>query len=337
MDSDQAVKLFAEGRHREIAETWESQSSSATGDQPTEPRFAQVAAASYLVIGEAQRSVAICQSILPFLSEDPSFLALYGSALRTSGSTSDAHTVLESANKKYPTDPIIGNNYANLLIDLGLFDQSIDLLKSFISQNPPPPNLSDLKTNYDRAAQARALKASSPQTKTDNILTVCDPLERAFLLDETRPVSPPDDIKNLGEIIPDPLQGTTMSEHITYLRKLVSSDPKVALEELSRSISTVGPRSVFYQIAGESYIALKSFDLAERSFLYSLIFSNEAPVSVLINLTSLTAMRADLLSARSWLEKIRHACNDHPSLTGLEKMIHDKSSIAEPCPFPQPA
>ena len=128
-----------------------------------------------------------------------------------------------------------------------------------------------------------------------------------------------------------------MSEHITYLRKLVSSDPKVALEELSRSISTVGPRSVFYQIAGESYIALKSFDLAERSFLYSLIFSNEAPVSVLINLTSLTAMRADLLSARSWLEKIRHACKDHPSLPGLEKMIHDKSSIAEPCPFPQPA
>ena len=116
MDSDQAVKLFAEGRHREIAETWESQSSSDTGDQPTEPRFAQVAAASYLVIGEAQRSVAICQSILPFLSEDPSFLALYGSALRTSGSTSDAHTVLERANKKYPTDPIIGKNYANLLI-----------------------------------------------------------------------------------------------------------------------------------------------------------------------------------------------------------------------------
>ena len=108
-----------------------------------------------------QRSVAIRQPILPF-PRIP--FALYGSALRTSGSTSDAHNVLESANKKYPTDPIIGNNYANLLIDLGSFDQSIDL-QSFISQNPPPPNLSDLKTNYDRAVQARALKASSPKQR----------------------------------------------------------------------------------------------------------------------------------------------------------------------------
>ena len=271
----------------------------------------------------------ICQSILPFLAEDPAFLALYGSALRASGAVSEAANVLENAHNKFPNDPVIGNNYSNLLIDLGSVDKAIELLTSFINKSPLPPNISDLKTNLERAENSRALRSSKPQKQSDNVLAVCDPLERAFLLDEATTTSPSDEIQRLGEIIPDTLQGSTLAEHITFLRKLVSSDPKLALDELSRSISTVGPHAEFYQIAGEAYVSLKSFDAAERSFLYSLLFSSESSVSIFINLTSLATLRSDIISARYWLQKLRTSCKDHPSLNDLEKMIESKTKVSE--------
>ena len=329
MDSDQALKFFSEGRHRAITEEWESLLAASTGDQPADPRLAQVVAASYLVLGEASRSVPICQSILPFLAEDPSFLALYGSALRASGAVPEAANVLENAHKKFPNDPVIGNNYSNLLIDLGSSDKAIELLTFFINKAPSPPNISDLKVNLERAKNSLSFKSPKPQHQPDNILAVCDPLERAFLLDEATKVSPSDEIQRLGEIIPDSLQGSTLAEHITFLRKLVSSDPKLALEELSRSLATVGPRSEFYQIAGEAYVSLKSYEAAERSFLYSLLFSTESSVSIYINLTSLSTLRSDIISARFWLQKIRSSCNDHPSISDLEKMIESKEKVSK--------
>ena len=154
-------------------------------------------------------------------------------------------------------------------------------------------------------------------------------LSNVLFLDEATTTSPSDEIQRLGEIIPDTLQGSTLAEHITFLRKLVSSDPKLALDELSRSISTVGPHAEFYQIAGEAYVSLKSFDAAERSFLYSLLFSSESSVSIFINLTSLATLRSDIISARYWLQKLRTSCKDHPSLNDLEKMIESKTKVSE--------
>ena len=52
--------------------------------------------------------------------------------LCASGAVPEAANVLENAHKKFPNDPVIGNNYSNLLIDLGSSDKLLTLL--FISK-----------------------------------------------------------------------------------------------------------------------------------------------------------------------------------------------------------
>ena len=63
----------------------------------------------------------------PYLPDNSNFYSLYGSVLRRNGQLDKARNVYIKALKSFPNDPIILNNYSNVLLDLGLHQDAINI------------------------------------------------------------------------------------------------------------------------------------------------------------------------------------------------------------------
>ena len=83
-----------------------------------------------------QKACEICELIEGPLSNNASFLAMYAAILRRLNLLSRAESVFKQALSIEPNSKEVKNNYSNLLIDQGKFDQALQLLNEILSDFP---------------------------------------------------------------------------------------------------------------------------------------------------------------------------------------------------------
>ena len=91
----------------------------------------------------------ICNELEGIHSNNPHFLSMY--AIEKNGDATKAEELFKRALKIEPRAKEIKNNYSNLLIDQGKYDEAIKTLKEILSEEP---DYEDAKLNLKRALES---------------------------------------------------------------------------------------------------------------------------------------------------------------------------------------
>ena len=127
----------------------------------------------------------MCSFIEPSFTYNTEFISLYGAALRRCGKLSESRAYFESKLDHIQRDSSCLNNYANTLVDLGLFDDARKIFDDLLSLSPP--NKSDILSNIARIESLQGLGPSVLDTNKSvsaSTSPLTDPLLLAFSTSE---------------------------------------------------------------------------------------------------------------------------------------------------------
>ena len=158
MDCNQLVVLYEKEQYDEIAKIENDPLNSFSDD----PFALQLFGAVYFKLGNFSKSFSLLENLESILGTDVSYLSLFAATCRRLGQFSKAEALFLKALKIQPDSIETKNNYANLLIDLGKYQQAIDLLNVIIQSNP---NYHDAVNNLERASN---LLTTSSQNANDD-------------------------------------------------------------------------------------------------------------------------------------------------------------------------
>ena len=97
------------------------------------PLASKLLAISYFQLGEHRSAYELLIDLESTYSDDVDYLTLFASTCRRLGKFDQSSDLFSRALAKQPDSLPIKNNYSNLLIDLGRYDEAVVILDSILS------------------------------------------------------------------------------------------------------------------------------------------------------------------------------------------------------------
>ena len=302
----------------------------------TNPHAANVVAAALFQVGRYPECLLWCEGLSPSLENDAGFTSMYGAVLRRSGRIKEAESVFRNALEAHPNNPILRNNFANLLIDIQAFEEAEATLQQVLEDNP---DYEDARENLNRLEFQRSLVKSAPNAnESANSIDepapnhFSDPLVAAFSDDEVaraggvaakQAIGNSDNNAREGlnaDTLPNRAVELELQEALSLARQTVDADPQRVIQDCNLLHQKLGVQGPIYEVAAEAYIRLQLFNDAETCLLVAhSLGSTEA--SIPLNLANLAAMRGDQRLALQWLEKVAKHQPDHPQLDAVRQTL----------------
>jgi len=323
-DPQQLMALFESGRFRDVVQMAQT----AAIDPRSEPLLAQVHAASLFKLGLYSESLPILDELYSPLCHDPDYLNLLASTCRRLGMLDRARTVFAEA-LKLSVSPAIRNNYANLLVDLGQYQEAKQILELLVSDNPA---YNDAVSNLNRLefllskpvarSEGSSLAGGTVVQSRDQSWQPLDPLMLAFSDEEIN--LPAKSKSAFASKLPEPKNLQLASEQLQQAQRAVrENNPEFALSLCSQIRFTLPSNESVYVHASDAYIRLRRFHEAEICALTAVALGL-ANFNIYANLVTFTCMRGDDILANQYLEK---AASLDPSNTVLARLRQQVESV----------
>ena len=314
--------LYENKLYQEVIRSIDIDNFSAVGD----PFIAQILAASYFQLGQYTDALVLLKEIESCFSADSDYLSLYGACLRRCGDLEGARVQLELALQIQPEHAAIQNNYANLLIDLGNYQQAESILVKLLNDDS---DYDDARVNLQRLnerqriLQMKSSEASSVKTPTAKF---GDPLMLAFGDDEVKRTRPRSKTSSQiqsdlnGKLPPLKEQQVAADQLKLALQAVLEGRHQFALQLCSQVHQSMPMSSTLFECIGDAYIALQRFAEAEICLLHALQLGTKS-FKIYANLTSLLCIRKDFALAQHYLEQASSLDANNPSLSRLRLQI----------------
>ena len=300
------LDLFRANRFQDVINAIDLNSFSAI----QQPSIANIVAAAYFKLGDYKSSLTLLTDIESCFVDDIEYLSLYGSCLRRQGDLHNARIQFQRALNIDSSSPALQNNYANLLIDLGLFEEAETILNSLLLKNPA---YGDAKANLDRLKERVNFSVADVQataSDTDANWEVGNPLLLAFSSDEVQKAASllKSDIKlinktnTLSQALPSVKDQQIASDQLKMAQQAILDGRfDFALQLCSQAKLFMHDSPAIYECASDAYIAKKCFHEAEICLLHTLKLGATS-FKIFVNLVSLTCMRGDFGLAQHYYE-----------------------------------
>lgn len=295
-----------------------------------DPNSSHVLAASYFSLGQISESIELLSELESSLMNDVNYLSLYGAALRRSGDLDASKKLFLQALEASPNNPVLQNNYANLLIDLKNFTEASTLLSGVISKNP---DYTDALDNLKRIRSLQSLDKSSSgliqpaaglsSSVVDFISkdSLLDPLLLAFTSEEVNLHGRVKPLSGLKEVIQNPdIRSLGLEKLQLAVKSAAEGNFSYALKLCSQAYVQLGCEPSVYDCVSEAYFRANRFLESELTILHALAMSGPS-VKSYINLVSLTSMRRDFSLAEHYLDKLIFLDKSHASIPQLRQQL----------------
>ena len=322
--------IFERGNYSEVIDKWDGNQFQASND----PNSAFILAAAHFRLGNLDKAREVCELIEGPFANNSSFLSMYAAILRRSNLLLRAEEIFKRALSIDPESKEIENNYSNLLIDQGKYDEAIALLNQIVKKHP---GYTDAKTNLFRAEAIKQEKLENTlkveeTTDTENIFG--DPLDQAFNADEVNRVGGKigSVTATVGEILSTDEKKDIEEAELEMLRLATDQikDKQFfgALNILNKLRKQVGSYSAIYKAASDAYIGLERFRDAEINALTAYI-NEEKTIANFVNLASLAAMRKDQLMAMKWINEAEKLDKNNEMVVQCKKLLFPNGESRE--------
>lgn len=249
-----------------------------------------------------------CSEIVDHFKDSPSFYSMWGAALRRSGDVQKSREIFATALERFPSDPLISNNFSNLLIDLDELDQAKEILEKLLEASVKPSNYSDIQNNLLRIKQLQDRVSESKESSSSTLVNEADTSSFSFQQDPLLFIFSDSEVKHASASPPLPvvqkINKEELSERMVLARKLCARSPKEALSELKALSNYLVTNPTYYAIQGEAYVALKWYDKAEIAFATSVILGATEYTSY-INLANISHMKGGKKLSAFYLSKAK--------------------------------
>lgn len=340
------VQLFQASDYKSIIEHVSTSGINRLEQHPQASYFAAIAFYREQMYEQSRRCL---EHLAPLSSRDSALLSFYGAVCRRLNDFAISFQALTRACELSPSDPAVQNNYANLLIDLGRYDESREILQRLLRDNP---DYADANANLQRlsrcildasgqittsldsknpSATPNSIQPSSTSTNSEQVIwSPPDPLSLAFSDAEVSDIASHEaivkllagNLKRLLRQLPPVDAASVEAERLDMAQLAVDeSSPKLALRicsDLHQVQDIPCPR--LYNILFNAYLALKQPFQAEICLLHSLVIG-EASVASMINLSSFAMMRHDYKLAQYYYNRAAELDPTSPHLFELEKSL----------------
>ena len=344
--------LYQQGLHAQVVSIYKEPGFTLSD---LDPESLLAIPAAFLALSNFLDALTVCEQISPYLPDNPNFYSLYGSVLRRNGHLDKARNVYEKALKSFPDNPIVLNNYSNLLLDLGLHQDAVRYLESALALDP---SYQDAKQNLVHAKSLLASRQSFQQNpiSAPEKQNSDDPLLDAFTQDEVDPFIAKSNkassaqkaigksIEEIESILGDsrnkessnsnlsPQRIEKASELLALARNLLGVDNKRVLSYCNSAHEVLGVSPEVYELAAQAYISSKMFPDAEVSLLTALSLGFNNP-SIYVNLATLAQMRGDHDLSSYYLAKLKTISPSYPHIQSIENHHNKNVSISRKLPF----
>lgn len=319
------LDLYVANRHQDVVNSVDQSKFSAIAN----PSIARVVAASQFQLGNYSDSIELLSEIESCFLEDIEYLSLYGACLRRNGDLALARVQFERALKISPESPSLKNNYANLLIDLGSFDDAESILRDLIDTDP---DYQDAQVNWLRLLEAKRLNSQSSDDKNQvDSWIFSDPLLLAFSQDEVQKsvslLSVAEDgsplNKNLSDSLPSIQDHQLASDQLKMAQQAVLEGRyDFALQLCSQAKSKMPHSAAIYECVSDAYISKRLFKEAEICLLHAMHMGSPS-FKTFVNLISLACLRKDFGLAQHYFEKAQLIDATNSALPKLRAQIVD--------------
>ena len=140
---DQLAELFSAGRYHDLIAAAQAAEVTPQSDPPA----AQLLAGALFSVGQFADAAPLLDQLEPAFGLNPEFLSLFGANCRRLGQLQRAEELFARALAISPHSVPIRNNQANLLIDLGRFDEAREILTRLLEE---VPDYGDARANLNR-------------------------------------------------------------------------------------------------------------------------------------------------------------------------------------------
>ena len=331
LESEKLIKLFANGEFNKLVKLFEKLNINPSNN----PVECKILAAAHFKLGNNLECLTICESIAPALGSEPEFISIYGAALRKNNNIVEAERIFKQAIQLNESNPILLNNYANVLIDQNKLDEAIKILENLSRKQPP--NIEDVRINLNRAIFIKDQNnigetAKSILNDEANVLAdFTDPLYDAFSEEEITIK----DIGNLSKATKSlPNRDLSMEEQELYklARNLINENPIAAIKECQKLHKAFGVLPQLYHIAGDAYIKLRLFGDSEVALMNAQILGSNDP-AIFLSLANLAVLRGDHSLGMKWLEFVATHHPDNPHLKTVSKTLFPNGVPKQQNPF----
>ena len=318
MQTSELAELFAQGSYSKVISLATSLGISPKSD----PNSSHVLAASYFLIGEIDSAHILLKELLPIFENNAPFLSLYAATCRRRGDLNLSKQLFIKALSIDADSKEIQNNYANLLIDLGCYDESRSILNNLLAKYS---DYSDARSNLNRLESIIQQRSAQDLVNSDESSTYDDdPLLLAFAKDEVdysfKRYANIDRTTNAKDF-PSPDRDKVVNEQIELIQKcIIAGDNQLALKLCSQALSKVGVTSSIYGYASDALLASDTFTFSGILLLHSIVIGGPTFKSY-VNLVSFSCMRRDFSLANYYLQKAREIDPSSPSLDSLSQQI----------------
>ena len=325
-------ELLKAGLHSEVVKV-----SSDLGVSPgVYPLASKILAASYFHLGEYDSAFSILSDLESSYGEDVDYLTLFASTCRRLGNLDQASDLFSKALKKDPHSLPLKNNYSNLLIDLGKYDEAKLVLDSILKVDS---SYNDAITNRNRlntiisTLNTDTSTSESHQFSSQLVVELGDPLLLAFANDEveysTQRYFPPqtksDPNFNFNNLVePDP-RSVALEQLKVAEATLESGDMISVLKICSKILSTLGQDARIYDIASDAYLNLNKISQSELCLLHAVALGGHSPKRC-FNLASFAMMRSNFGLAESYLNNAAAIDPSSEHLAKLRAILADHKS-----------
>ena len=122
---------FQAGKYSQVIDQWDSNQFQIS----TDPESGFIIAAAYFRLGDLEKALELCEALEGPFSTNSSFLSMYAAILRRLNLLARADEVFQKALEISPESKEVQNNYSNLLIDQGRYEEAIKLLRGILKTN----------------------------------------------------------------------------------------------------------------------------------------------------------------------------------------------------------
>lgn len=322
IDSIKLRQYFEQGKYSEIVNTCTENEDFVI----TDPSISYILAAAYLRLGDYQSAQDICERIEGPFKENDSFLSMYAAVLRRQGLYSRSEEIFKQAlaiNNSNETK----NNYSNLLIDKGEYENARQILSGIVLEEP---EYTDACVNLERV---KGLMNSVDNKKSQTIdsnnelnLDYNDPIEAAFAVGEVIQCG-----AKVGDVTSEALNLVDVESGIELeqaeLESLQLADELIQKSQNNAALSICnkirrkkGANYKVYRVASDAYLGIKDFVKAEF-YAFQAFTMGDQSVGLKINLCNLAAMRKDFFAAKYWLQEAKAQDPNSDAVEKTEQVV----------------
>lgn len=333
----QLAELFSAGRYHDLI----AAAQSAQISPQTDPTGAQLLAAALFSVGEFGAAAPLLEELEPAFGLNPEFLSLFAANCRRLGQLQRAEELFVRALQINPESPQIRNNQANLLIDLGRFDEAREILTRLLDEQP---DYDDARTNLNRLSflnQSSPPQSSQVQQSRETVQgwSLADPLLLAFSEEEVsqyglrKPAKSGPEAATLLESLPDADERAMALEQLDQANKAVAEQQfAFALQLCSQVLRVLNSHAPVYDCASDAYLNLRKFHEAEICLLQAMALDAPTPKRCL-NLVSFASMRGDIALAQHHLRQAASLDPSHPQLEQIRANLAKREQSAGSMPY----